>query len=81
MPAFLLDLLISLALKFGVPWLLSKFPFLPSNLKDILQQLIDDVKKSKDEHKEAVADARSEAKSRIKKECFGVGCAIDTKSL
>lgn len=70
-------MLISMALKFGLAWIVSKFPDLfkrfPALLKiieDLLKSITDGTPKK---------EAHAIAKERIKKECFGVGCELDLK--
>lgn len=71
LPVWLIDFLISLALRFGIPWLLLQFPWLPKNLQAILQELVDKIQG----HKQAIQIVRGKmlatAKERIKTECLG----------
>jgi hypothetical protein len=78
MPAWLISLLVSLAVKLGVPWLLRRFPGLPAWLVEILEELLGKLKDAKqDKH-----DAVREAKEKIHQQCNGqVGCPADTKDL
>lgn len=85
MPAWILDLLIRFALSWGIPaavsWLFQKLPWLSTavpNLAQILEELIKAIKGS--QTVEGKREAKRMARERIKKECFGVGCAIDVKS-
>lgn len=77
MPTFILNLLISLVLKFGLRWLFGRFPGLSERfplLAKILQELVENVRSGVPEHV-----ARKKAAHRIKKECLGVGCELDLK--
>ena len=47
MPAWLIGLLINLAIKFGWAWLVRKFPWLPQEVKDEIQHAVDNIKKAK----------------------------------
>jgi hypothetical protein len=68
MPPFLLNLLLSLALKWGIPlvlsWLKEKFPKLPINA-----QLIQVLEEHVEQHDELKAETKRKAM-----ECLGVGC-------
>lgn len=77
MPAWLLSFIISMALKFGVAWLMKQFPNLQTRfpiLWAILSELIQKVESGELTRQEA----EKQAHDRIKKECFGVGCPVDT---
>lgn len=75
MPAWLISLLLSLALKLGLPWLLQKFPWIPAEIAQIIQDLIDKINGLKAEKKELVLNAHKE----IKRACEGPLCPTDTK--
>lgn len=72
MPAFLLNLLLSLALKWGIPlllkWLKQKFPNLP-----ISAELVQVLEEHIAQHEALKAETKQKAK-----ECLGVACASDT---
>jgi len=74
MPAWLLkilvDYLLPFAVQFGVPWLISKFPWLPSSVAQVLNDLIEKIKKANGDKKEAIALAKSEAKLKLRR---GIG--------
>lgn len=74
MPGWLIMILVNLALKFGVPWLLKKFPWLPPNIAEIIEDLVGKVKGAKATKKEAY----KEAKRKIR-ECQGTACAPQVK--
>lgn len=69
---FWLTIIINLALRFGVPWLLKKFPFLPPNIREIIEKLIGDLDVKKAEKKELVAKAKAEIKA-----CTGPNCPVE----
>lgn len=73
MAPWLLSFIISMALKFGLAWVLKRFPDLQTKfpvLWAILEELVSKVKEAKGMHE----DAKREAHLRIQKECFGVAC-------
>ena len=45
MPTWLINLFVTIAIKIGVPWLIKKFPWIPSNVVDVINELIDELKK------------------------------------
>lgn len=47
MPAWLIGLLINIALKMGWAWLTRHFPWLPQEVKDEIQNAVDNIKKVK----------------------------------
>ncbi len=47
MPAWLITLLINLALKWGWNWLVQRFPWLPKEVKDEIQNAVNNIKKAK----------------------------------
>ena len=77
-PPWLVKYLLNLAVSYGVPWLLTKLPWLPKDIGDVLSKLIDEIKESnsKDERKAAKARAHQKLMDR----CTGVGCPIDPQS-
>lgn len=58
--SWLWTLLLNLALKFGVPWVLAKFPWIPPALREILERLIGTVSQVQQTKKEAVKLAKAE---------------------
>lgn len=74
MPAWLIQILVGIALRFGIPYLLKKFPWLPQNLKEIIEQLIAEIT----EGKQKIKTAKTSAKRKLE-ECFGVGCSTSLK--
>lgn len=85
MPTFLIQLLISFALKFGLSFIFKKFPGLQERfplLWQILDELLSNVKAAREAGDEsAEKQARRRARDRMKKECFGTACPTDTKGL
>lgn len=75
MPAWLISFLISLAVKFGVPFLLSKMPWIPDEVKKIIEDLIGKLAG----HKAERTDLVQQAKKDIQKACEGVACKPDLK--
>lgn len=89
-PAWVLDLIIKLAIQFGIPWIIAnigKIPFigpwlaknLPANLREILEELIKSVGGAKMEARTVARTAKAKARSRIKAECLGVACLPEVK--
>ena len=72
MPAWLIQLLITLAINFGLPWLLKKFPWIPPEVRKIIEDLINKLK----DHKEQKEVLVSEAKQKVR-ECYGPNCKIN----
>jgi hypothetical protein len=80
MPGWILSLIISFALRLGLAWLIKRFPNLPPEILDLLEDLISkkqDPRLSTEEKKQAEAETRK----KIKEVCTGVGCPSDTKGL
>lgn len=74
MPTWLILLLIKLAIKFGSAWLLKKFPWLPKEVQDIIEWLLEQLKKPNVSN----SVAKKKAIHNIKA-CYGIGCPIDLK--
>lgn len=72
MPAWLVQLLTTLALQFGIPWLTEKFSWLPKEFFVMLQDILKYVQAA-DDKKEAVKTVRSQLG------CVGIGCPPDLK--
>lgn len=77
---WVLDLAIKIAVQFGIPFLLEKFPMVASfvkkyfpNFEEIISNIIGEIK---DGVPKKVAVRRGQNKMR---ECRGVGCASDLK--
>ena len=68
MTDYLIQLVLTTAIKFGAAWLVHKWPWLSDEARVILSELKDDK-----------LDAKSKAISKIK-ECYGVGCPTDLKT-
>lgn len=75
MPVWIIQLLISLAVKFGLPFVLrliaKKFPGVPTELGSIIEELLKNLGKAKEDKKEAVRTA----KLRVA-ECYGPTCNV-----
>jgi hypothetical protein len=81
MPAWLLNLLIKLAIDFGLPFLLKKFPWIPGEVKQIIEELLAQIKEAngqKAEVRRVKVEAKREAKRKIR-EFATVGYATDLK--
>jgi hypothetical protein len=75
MGGWLISLIISFALRFGLAWLVKRFPWLPPGVVEILEELLTNLKMKKMEKKQAVR----EAKAKIKKVCTGTACPTELK--
>lgn len=80
MPPFLINLLIGLVVRFGLPYVLrylhDRFPWLPiDGIRPILDELAEELKINKANKKQS----RLKAKDKLK-ECLGTACPADTKS-
>lgn len=78
MPVWLISMIISLAFKLGMTWLMHRFPKLQERFP-LLWEILQSLMKKVDSGELTRAEAEKEAHARIKTECFGVGCPIDTK--
>lgn len=77
MPIWLWKLIFSIALKLGVPFLLKRFPWVPKEVLQILEELMSDLKLSKATKRTAY----SRAKTKMR-ECSGgsgTACGEDLK--
>ncbi len=72
-----MDILLQIALNFGLPFLLSKFPWLPASIAQVLTDLVEQLKKVKKDQKAAVRLAKAEAFNKIRAR-RGVGSPPDT---
>lgn len=75
MPPFLINLLITLAIRFGLPFILRKFPGLPAGVKEMLEEFLESLKVNRRDRRAA----EERLKTRLKTECFGVECEIPLK--
>lgn len=81
-----LPFVVDMALKFGLPpameWILKKFPFVP---KEILQGIVEIIKKAIENHSAATPEGRkivrAVAKRDVRRKCSGTACVSETKSL
>lgn len=74
MPSWLIQLLVGLVIKIGMPLLLKKFPWIPKEAQDILNALADDL----NTQKQAILEVKREAHRKVIKACT-VGCATELK--
>lgn len=69
MPAWLVSVILNwavpLAIKFGVPWLITKFPWLPQNLSDIIQNLVDEINGHKQQYRGLVKESKAKAREQF----------------
>lgn len=72
MPVWLIQILITLAIKFGLPWILKKFPSIPPEVIKIIEELIQKLEGHKEEQKALVA----EAKKKALQVCTGPDCSL-----
>lgn len=73
MPVWMINLLISLAVKWGLPWLLAKFPLLPPWLEQIIEKIIEDLKQENADKKQII----KEAHNQVRQACSGSACPTD----
>lgn len=69
MPAWLINLLVKLAVSIGLPYLVKKFPGLPSEIWKMIEEILSHIKDSDDK-----PEATRKIQSKVR-ECTGVGCA------
>lgn len=83
MPAWLLSLIVKLAVQFGVPWIIAKVPWLAKFLTADLIAMIEKYIAEMNGEKVVIQNAkvRMAAKKRDAKKCVGSLCATDTKGL
>lgn len=74
MPSWLVQLLVGLAIKIGVPALVKYFPKIPSEIIAVINELLDALKKPETDKAEAKRSA-----IRKVKECSGVACKSELK--
>lgn len=72
-PAWLLKLLITIAVNLGLPWLLKAFPWIPKAVIDAIEAALNEIKPVKAQLKDA--------KQAAIEKCVGVACAANTKGL
>lgn len=44
MPAWIINLLVTLAIKLGLPWVIKKLPWIPAEVINIIEELLGDLK-------------------------------------
>lgn len=74
MPIWLINLLISLAIKLGLPYLMEKFPNLPKSIWDLIAELLKHIHGAQDK----VAEV-AKARLILREHCYGPGCPTDLK--
>lgn len=79
MPAWLLTLLIRMAVTFGIPALVKYVPWIPKEIVEFIAKYIAEMNGEKVVIQNA--KVRMAAKKRDAKKCVGSLCATDTKGL
>lgn len=69
MPHWLLQLLVTLAVQFGIPWLLKAFPWLPKEVIAIIEELLKALQDQKMEKKALIKEAKQNIAA-----CYGPNC-------
>lgn len=72
MPIWLIQLIVTLAVKFGVPFILKRFPSIPAEVIKIIEELIAKLTDQKAEKQVLIA----EAKQKVKAICEGPHCEL-----
>lgn len=72
MPSWMIELLVNLAMQFGIPWLTEKFKWVPTEFWQVVKDILKYVQAA-DDKKEAVKTVRSQLG------CVGIGCPPDLK--
>ncbi len=70
MPAWIIQLIVTLAVRLGLPWVLKKFPGIPAEVQKVIEELLENLTQHKSEKKVLV----SEAKKKISA-CYGDTCS------
>lgn len=73
MPTWILHMLIDLAVKLGLPYLMKRFNWLPAEIWVVIEDILAHVKNAQDPYG-ATADIHAKVK-----ECIGVACSTDLK--
>ena len=74
MPSWLLKILIELAMKVGIPFLVEHFKFVPANVWQIIKDIISHIDGAPDKER-AVKEIRAQL------QCNGIGCPPKTKRI
>ena len=78
MPGWIIDLVFKLAVQFGLPYLIAKWPWLQKFLSEDLIKVIEEFIKSMDSQKAKSVEIKSRAIAKAKK-CTGIGCPVELK--
>lgn len=65
MPAWLIKIVVGLAVKYGMGWLMKRFPWIPDDVKAIIEQLVGELQK----HQTAKVCMINDAQAKIA-ECY-----------
>lgn len=71
MPNWIINMLVNLAVKIGLPWLMKKFPGLPSEVWALIEGILSYIH---------AADDKSQALAQVKaavKVCEGISCHLE----
>jgi len=68
MPAWLIQLLVSLAIKFGIPWLVTKLPWIPTEVVSIINELLENLKDPKVSDSAAKKMAKAQIRAAVNKD-------------
>lgn len=74
MPTWLINIIVTLAVKVGLPWVVQKFPKMPQEIIDIISQLLEQLKNPTVSN----SVAKKQALTRVKEFCTA-GCEATTK--
>lgn len=75
MPAWLIQIIVTLAIKFGVPYIVKLFPKIPDQVIDIIDTLLEQLK----DPNVSDSSAKKTALYSIKAHCEGVACPPSPK--
>lgn len=78
MPPFLLNIIISFAIKFGLAWLVKRFPGIPQEVIDIIEKLLGGLKSAESPDEKAML--KRQAMRDVKAHCDGVACESGVKN-
>lgn len=71
MPAWLIQIIVTLAIKFGIPFILKRFPGIPPEVIKIIEDLISKLT----QHSEQKSIIVGQAKADLRK-CIGDSCKL-----
>lgn len=80
MPAWLINIIVSLAIKVGIPWVVQHIPGIPQAVIDIITQLLNDLNNPKVSNSAAKKMAVAQVKA-LREQASGVARSPETKGL